>query len=79
MGWAVSLSTASSPNDPEVRHDGTGIPIRWHDNLQSVPEEEGVPSIILAQEFFDCLPVRQFQFTEKVPAAHASSSSQGVV
>ena len=36
-------------------------PVDWHDTLQDVPDGE---SIILGNEFLDCLPVRQFIQTE---------------
>ena len=36
-------------------------PVDWHDRLEDVPEGE---SIILGNEFLDCLPVRQFIQTE---------------
>jgi SAM-dependent MidA family methyltransferase len=35
---------------------GTGIPVHWHRSLQDVPDG---PMIILANEFFDALPVQQ--------------------
>lgn len=52
--------------DAEVTlHDGTGVPIRWHSHLADIPINEGAASIILCQEFFDVMPVRQFIHTEK--------------
>jgi NADH dehydrogenase [ubiquinone] 1 alpha subcomplex assembly factor 7 len=33
---------------------------RWHDNLQDVPN---LPAIVIANEFFDVLPIRQMIFT----------------
>jgi NADH dehydrogenase [ubiquinone] 1 alpha subcomplex assembly factor 7 len=38
------------------RHD----PI-WHDNLSTVPDG---PSLIIGNEFLDCMPIRQFVLTE---------------
>jgi len=35
----------------------------WHDHLAEVPE--GLPLLLLANEFFDALPVRQFQLTPR--------------
>jgi len=35
----------------------SGAGATWHDGVQSLPDG---PAIILANEFFDCLPVRQF-------------------
>ena len=34
-----------------------GVPVAWHDWIGDVPEG---PAIVLANEFFDALPVRQF-------------------
>lgn len=36
------------------------MPIDWHDDLGDVPEE---PVLLVANEFFDALPIRQFQKT----------------
>ena len=38
----------------------SGLPATWHAHLSDVPEG---PSIIIANEFFDALPVRQYQRT----------------
>ncbi|KAK1374339.1 Protein arginine methyltransferase NDUFAF7 [Heracleum sosnowskyi] len=37
----------------------TGSPVSWHTTLEQVPR--GVPTIIIAHEFYDALPVHQFQ------------------
>ncbi|QCO19015.1 class I SAM-dependent methyltransferase (plasmid) [Azospirillum brasilense] len=37
-----------------------GHPVAWHDRLEDVPEG---PTLILANEFFDALPIRQVQKT----------------
>ncbi|XP_020597293.1 protein arginine methyltransferase NDUFAF7, mitochondrial isoform X2 [Phalaenopsis equestris] len=47
----------------------TGAPILWHADLEEVPS--GLPTIIIAHEFYDALPIHQFQrtssgWTEKV-------------
>ncbi|CAM9285730.1 unnamed protein product [Ectocarpus sp. 13 AM-2016] len=34
----------------------------WHDNIEQVPK--GQPTLFIAQEFLDALPVHQFQYTE---------------
>jgi SAM-dependent MidA family methyltransferase len=34
------------------------LPARWHDDLSTVPD--GGPLLVVANEFFDALPVRQF-------------------
>jgi NADH dehydrogenase [ubiquinone] 1 alpha subcomplex assembly factor 7 len=40
----------------------SGIPVQWHDRLQDVPPG---PMLLVANEFFDALPVRQFMATER--------------
>jgi NADH dehydrogenase [ubiquinone] 1 alpha subcomplex assembly factor 7 len=40
----------------QQRLEGLGVPILWHDKLEDAP---GGPSIIVANEFIDALPVRQ--------------------
>lgn len=37
--------------------DGSPAPVAWHDRLEDVPAG---PSILIANEFFDALPVKQF-------------------
>jgi len=34
---------------------------QWHDTLASVPSDDGVPSLIIANEFFDALPIHQYE------------------
>ncbi|CAI5473967.1 unnamed protein product [Closterium sp. Yama58-4] len=41
----------------------SGASVTWHSALEDVPE--GVPTILIAHEFFDALPVHQFQKTER--------------
>lgn len=36
----------------------SGLPARWHDELRGVPDD--APMLLLANEFLDALPVRQF-------------------
>ncbi|KAL6076848.1 Protein arginine methyltransferase NDUFAF7 [Balamuthia mandrillaris] len=45
-----------------VMQGHNGIKVRWHRHLSDIPQG---PTILLAHEFFDALPVHQFQFTEK--------------
>ncbi|KAF5933579.1 hypothetical protein HYC85_029750 [Camellia sinensis] len=42
-------------------------PVSWHATLEQVPT--GLPTIIIAHEFFDALPVHQFQITTLVSIA----------
>ncbi len=38
---------------------GAPVPVFWHEDLRQAPTG---PAIVIANEFFDCLPVRQFVF-----------------
>ncbi len=40
---------------------GASCPVCWHERIEDVPAGAG---IVIANEFFDCLPVRQFVFDE---------------
>ncbi|MCG7391869.1 class I SAM-dependent methyltransferase [Microvirga sp. ACRRW] len=40
----------------------TGLPVHWHERLDDVPEG---PMLLVANEFFDALPLRQFIATER--------------
>ena len=41
--------------------EAAGVPLAWHRNLGELPES---PIVLVANEFFDALPVKQFQLTE---------------
>ena len=43
--------------DQRAKLEGAGPPMRWHDAFAGVPDG---PAIILANEFFDALPVRHY-------------------
>lgn len=40
----------------KIKLGGAGVPVTWHESFESVPE---LPLIVLANEFFDALPIRQ--------------------
>lgn len=40
----------------------SGLPVAWHDRLEDVPPG---PILLIANEFFDALPVRQFAATDR--------------
>ncbi len=42
----------------KIKLGGAGIPVTWHESFEDVPE---MPIIVLANEFFDALPIRQIQ------------------
>lgn len=39
---------------------GINIPVHWHESVESLPK---IPMLLLANEFFDALPIRQFAYT----------------
>ena len=41
---------------------GTGVTITWHETLSKIPEG---PLLVVANEFFDALPVRQYVATDR--------------
>ncbi|KAL7094766.1 hypothetical protein ACP275_11G124900 [Erythranthe tilingii] len=59
-----------------------GTPVSWHATLEQVPT--GLPTIIIAHEFYDALPVHQFQkasrgWTEKMVDLNENSSFRFVL
>ncbi|MDR3514625.1 MAG: SAM-dependent methyltransferase [Azospirillaceae bacterium] len=42
---------------------GSGLDPQWHDHWDQVPDD--APTLVIANEFFDALPIRQFQQTEQ--------------
>jgi len=46
---------------------GVPCPVRWHERIEEAPAG---PAIVIANEFFDCLPVRQFVFDETAQLWH---------
>eukprot|EP00899_Mesostigma_viride_P008900 jgi/Mesvir1/18010/Mv09343-RA.1 len=64
-GEAGPSSPKGMPSVPDVatcQLAGMSIPVEWHRSLDTVPQG---PAIIIAHEFFDALPVHQFQKTER--------------
>ncbi|KAK9462103.1 S-adenosyl-L-methionine-dependent methyltransferase [Lipomyces oligophaga] len=41
-----------------------GYPIHWVQDLKQVPDEESISPFIVAHEFFDALPIHQFEHTK---------------
>lgn len=41
-----------------------GTPISWHIQFEDIPEYPGEPVLVIAQEFFDALPVYQLEMTK---------------
>jgi NADH dehydrogenase [ubiquinone] 1 alpha subcomplex assembly factor 7 len=55
----VHLVEMSEPLTAEQHHTlaGTDLPIAWHETIESLPPG---PTIVIANEFFDALPVRHY-------------------
>nr|VDC72242.1 unnamed protein product [Brassica rapa] len=53
--------TDESSSEKKAISSLDGTPVHWHATLEEVPS--GVPTIIIAHEFYDALPVHQFQFS----------------
>ncbi|CAF2007571.1 hypothetical protein HID58_076895 [Brassica napus] len=51
--------TDESSSEKKAISSPAGTPVHWHATLEEVPS--GVPTIIIAHEFYDALPVHQFQ------------------
>ncbi len=58
----IHLVEASEALTDVQRETLAGAPITWHRAIEDVP---GGPAIIIANEFFDALPIRQYVSTEK--------------
>lgn len=55
-------STTSDDDDDAVRTFGN-VPVHWHTSFNQIPSDG--PILLIAHEFFDALPVHQFQYTER--------------
>jgi len=66
FGAAVQVHLVETSPILQRRQEATlaasGRPIRWHERLEDVPEG---PILLIANEFFDALPVRQFVAAER--------------
>lgn len=59
------LSDPSKEKAAAVVHTNTqGFRISWHHMLQQVPQKDGVPTLVVGQEFLDAFPVHQFVYTK---------------
>ncbi|XP_020202866.1 protein arginine methyltransferase NDUFAF7 homolog, mitochondrial [Cajanus cajan] len=55
----IDDENAGQDSDKITARSSFGTPVSWHATLEQVPS--GSPTIIIAHEFFDALPVHQFQ------------------
>ncbi|CCI48553.1 unnamed protein product [Albugo candida] len=59
----IEISPALQRIQKEMLKDVVGIrSLQWHTSLTHVPEG---PLLVIAQEFFDAMPVHQFEYTER--------------
>ncbi len=59
--WLVEIS-GRLRHEQQKRLRGSGAKPLWADEFSEIPP---APSLIVANEFFDCLPIRQFQRVDK--------------
>jgi NADH dehydrogenase [ubiquinone] 1 alpha subcomplex assembly factor 7 len=56
----VEMSPAFKQNQ-KVTLSNAGVSVHWHDHFENIPDG---PLIVIANEFFDALPVHQYQFDQ---------------
>jgi len=59
---ALDCESTAAPIGTGRTRDGN-VSVTWHADFGTVPDEEDTPIVVLAHEFFDALPVHQFQRT----------------
>tara|TARA_B100000674_G_scaffold318019_3_gene264680 strand:+ start:2149 stop:3276 length:1128 start_codon:yes stop_codon:yes gene_type:complete len=70
-GFGDALTVRFVETSPVLRtHQQTaimayGIPATWHETFDDIPTRANVPAIVIGNEFFDALPIRQFERGEK--------------
>ena len=70
-GFGDALTVRFVETSPVLRtHQQTsimasGIPATWHETFDDIPARANVPAIVIGNEFFDALPIRQFERGEK--------------
>ena len=62
-----ALGCASTTHDADKCTATTsgGVAVTWHTMFSQIPAPSTEPLLLVAQEFFDALPVHQFVYTEK--------------
>ena len=70
-GFGDALTVRFVETSPVLRtHQQTsimayGIPATWHETFDDSPTRANVPAVVIGNEFFDALPIRQFERGEK--------------
>jgi NADH dehydrogenase [ubiquinone] 1 alpha subcomplex assembly factor 7 len=66
------IERGDNPGKPEQNETMIGyyskndnVKVSWFEEIELIPTKQGIPSIFIAQEFFDALPVHQFQLTKE--------------
>ena len=59
--WLVEISGRLRHEQQKTLKSMGDVDIQWADRLEDIPE---APCLIIANEFFDCFPIRQFQFDD---------------
>lgn len=54
---------ANTALDMHGHTSGDRVAVRWHWQLQDIPRKD--PVLFIANEFFDALPIHQFEFTDR--------------
>ncbi|WP_082817810.1 class I SAM-dependent methyltransferase [Thalassospira sp. MCCC 1A02491] len=89
-GFGDALTVRFVETSPVLRtHQQTaimasGIPATWHEAFDNIPVRADVPAIIIGNEFFDALPIRQFErgdhgWSERLVGVDADSGELGFV
>jgi len=89
-GFGDALTVRFVETSPVLRtHQQTaimasGIPATWHEAFDDIPVRADVPAIIIGNEFFDALPIRQFErgdhgWSERLVGVDADSGELGFV
>ncbi|MEQ8389702.1 MAG: class I SAM-dependent methyltransferase [Thalassospira sp.] len=89
-GFGDALTVRFVETSPVLRsHQQTaimayGIPATWHEAFDDIPTRKNVPAIVIGNEFFDALPIRQFErgengWAERLVGLDANSNELGFV
>lgn len=89
-GFGEALTVRFVETSPVLRsHQQTaimphGIPATWHETFDGIPLRADVPMIVIGNEFFDALPIRQFErgetgWAERLVGVDAKTGALGFV
>lgn len=89
-GFGDALTVRFVETSPVLRtHQQTaimasGIPATWHETFDAIPVRANVPAIVIGNEFFDALPIRQFErgdhgWAERLVGVDANGGELGFV